>query len=388
MRHGVGSWQAGTTYGKAYFVSDLFNETGTTAHKKKRKSWIAILIALAVLVAGGAFVVNQVTGALSAFGPGADYSGEGEAEIAISIPKGASGTRIGEILVDKDVVKSQKAWDSAVHGDSRSSSIQPGTYPMKTQLPAAKALEILVDPDSLDRKFVSVPEGQRLSEQVATLAAATGIAESEFNDALAKPENLGLASYSENRPEGFLFPDSYEYNKSTSATALLKKMADRFNTVSDEVSVQEGAQAIGITPYEVVTIAGIIEKEVRIPEDRPKVARVLLNRVAKGQPMQLDSTVHYAANKPAGAPLTRAEFESPNPYNTYTNPGLPPGPISAPGKAALEAAANPADGPWLYFVTVNLETGETRFTEDYAEHERNVADYESWCDANGNPSGC
>lgn len=369
-------------------MSDLVNETEPTTQKKKRKSWIAILVALAVLIAGGAFVVNQITGALSAFGPGADYSGEGETEVAVSIPRGASGTRIGEILVEKDVVKSQKAWDNAVRADSRSSSIQPGTYPMKTQLPAAKALEILVDPNSLDRQFVSVPEGQRLTEQVRTLAEGTGIPAAAFNDALAVPENLGLASYAENRPEGFLFPDSYQYTKSTSATALLKKMADRFNTVSDEVSVQEGAQRLGITPYEVVTIAGIIEKEVRIPEDRPKVARVLLNRVAQGQPMQLDSTVHYAANKPAGAPLTRAEFESPNPYNTYTNPGLPPGPISAPGKAALEASANPADGPWLYFVTVNLETGETRFTEDYAVHERNVADYEAWCDANGNPSGC
>lgn len=369
-------------------MSDLLNESESTTGKHKRKSWIAILVAMAVLIAGGAFVLNQVTGALSGFGPGADYTGEGDKEIAISIPKGASGTRIGEILVEQDVVKSQKAWDDAVRADNRSNSIQPGTYALKTQLPAAKALEILVDPSSLDRKFVSVPEGQRLSEQVTTLATATGITESAFNDALAKPDNLGLASYAENRPEGFLFPDSYEYTKSTSATALLKKMAARFNTVSDEVSVREGATRLGITPFEVVTIAGIIEKEVRIPEDRPKVARVLLNRVAKGQPMQLDSTVHYAANKPAGAPLTRADFESPNPYNTYTNPGLPPGPISAPGRAALEASANPADGPWLYFVTVNLETGETRFTEDYAEHERNVADYEAWCEANGNPSGC
>jgi UPF0755 protein len=134
-----------------------------------------------------------------------------------------------------------------------------------------------------------------------------------------------------------------------------------------------------MSPQEVVTVASIVQSEARNASDFPKVARVIYNRLDRGMPLQMDSTVHYAVGKSGQLTTTDEDRASSSPYNTYRFPGLPPGPIASPGDAALKAALHPADGDWIYFVTVNPDTGETKFAVTNAQHQRNVAQLREFC---------
>jgi UPF0755 protein len=157
-------------------------------------------------------------------------------------------------------------------------------------------------------------------------------------------------------------------------------MTARFNDVAEDIDLEGAAQKQDRSPRDLVIVASIIEKEVRAEGDRAKVARVLYNRLDKGEPLGLDSTVIYAEKLKTNT-TTAKDRKSKSKYNTYRYDGLPPGPISAPGRAALEAAANPADGDWMYFVTVNFDTGETKFATTAAEHDKNVKEWQAWCKA-------
>ncbi|WP_231946642.1 endolytic transglycosylase MltG [Auraticoccus monumenti] len=358
------------------------------------KGYLAVAVSLALLIGGGVFVFNQVERRVTGIFTAAiaeDYEGEGEEDIEIEIPQGSSLTVIGEILVDADVVASQEAWQAAVAADDASSTVQAGTYRVRTQVPAATALDMLLDTSRLVVTRVTVPEGLTLEKQVEALTAS-GIDEEDFEKALDDPEELKLVGYADDSPEGFLFPDTYDFDDDTTAEELLNQMAERYGDVADDLDFKGASEDLDVSQRDIAIVASIIDREVTIPEDRAKVSRVIYNRLDEGMRLQFDSTVYYATGiyppeqQPAGAFDATGPPESD--YNTYKVDGLPAGPISAPGRAAMEAAAAPADGDWLYFVTVNFETGETRFTADPAEHERNVAEWRQWCEANGNPSGC
>ncbi|HET9872112.1 MAG TPA: endolytic transglycosylase MltG [Propionibacteriaceae bacterium] len=348
----------------------------------KGKGCLAVLIALAVLVGGGYFAYDRARGYLTTLGEIPDYTGAGKGRITITVPEGASVDDIGGILVENDVIKSTKAWDKAVRQEERSTSIQAGRYVMRTQIPAFEALKLLINPgESRVRAQFTVREGLRLSAQIDELVKGTKIPKANFQKALAAPQSLGLPAYARNRPEGFLFPETYELTAGANATVVLRQMVDQYKNVAADIGLDAQAKRLGYSPYQVLIVASIIEREVANPAYRAKVARVLYNRLKKGQPLQLDSTVIYAKNLNTTT-TTPQDRQSNSPYNTYKHPGLPPGPISAPGRAALEAAAAPENGKWLYFVTVNFDTGETRFAETFADHEKNVAAFQAWCQAN------
>jgi UPF0755 protein len=162
---------------------------------------------------------------------------------------------------------------------------------------------------------------------------------------------------------------------------MIAAATDRFRQVTTELDFEAAAEANGLTPLEALTVASIVEREVARPEDRPKVARVIYNRLAQDMRLQMDSTVHYASGERGSVWTSDEARASDSPYNTYKHKGLPPGPIASPGAAALEAAVNPADGDWLFFVAVNLDTGETRFTSTAAEHQQAVDELHAWCEA-------
>ncbi len=143
---------------------------------------------------------------------------------------------------------------------------------------------------------------------------------------------------------------------------MLRQLVARFRTAADEVGLESGQ----LSPYETVVVASIIEGEARRPGDFPKVARVIYNRLERGMRLEMDSTVNYALNADKEI-VTYEDLGVDSPYNTYRHDGLPPTPINSPGERALRAAIRPADGDWLYFVTVRTETGETKFADDYDE---------------------
>ena len=352
------------------------------------KGCIAVLVAFAVLAFGGYFAYDRASGYLSTLGQTPDFTGAGKGQIIVTVPEGASLKDIGALLTTRGVIKSTKAWDKAVRAEERVMTIQSGRYLMKTQLPARDALRLLINPGEFRiRLMFTIREGLRMSDQVKALAKSTKIKRSDYEAALAEPEKLGLPPYAKLRPEGFLYPETYELTDSSDATSVLQRMVEQYKTVTTSMGLEAKAKALGRSPYEVLTVASIIEREVRDPRYRSKVARVLYDRLDQGKKLQLDSTVIYALDS-SRTTTSDKDRKIRSPYNTYRHKGLPPGPISAPGKAALQAAANPAPGKWLYFVTINFDTGETRFANTFAEHQRNVALFRAYCQAKGNAAKC
>jgi UPF0755 protein len=172
------------------------------------------------------------------------------------------------------------------------------------------------------------------------------------------------------RPEGFLFPDTYRVEEGQTEAQALALMTAQFDAVAGEIGLEARAAALGFTPYQIVTIASMIEEEAQLPDERPMVARVIYNRLAQEMRLDIDATTLYAVGK-EGNTLTQSDLDSDSPYNTRKVAGLPPGPISAPGRAALEAALSPADGPWLYYVLADSD-GSHFFTDNEDDFNRQV----------------
>ncbi len=352
----------------------------------KGKGCLAVILAAAVLIVGGYLVWDKTNTFIANLNEPVDYPGPGNAKITVDIPAGASLDEIGGILVSQDVIKSSKAWNSAIRSEERATSVQSGRYLMKTQMRAIDALRLLINPGgSKIRLSFTVPEGLRLTAQVDVLAKETKIKKSAYLAALGKPKSLGLPKYAKSRPEGFFFPDTYELTAESTAASTLEQMVTQYKAVTRDIGFESSAKKLKYSSYEVLTVASIIEREVNREEYRAKVARVIYNRLAKKRRLEMDSTVTYALNLKTTT-TTPKDRRSRSRYNTYRYKGLPPGPIAAPGKAALQAAANPERGKWLYFVTVNLDTGETKFATTQAEFNKIRQEFVDWC--NANPGRC
>lgn len=346
------------------------------------KGWFAVLLSLAVLVGGGWFVYSKASEAWYQFRTTDDYIGEGTDPLVVLVPKGSSLTQIGDVLIDAGVVKSLKAWREAAGEHPEASSIQAGRYRLKKQLPASTAMTMLLDPANVVRVRVTLQEGLRMTQQWALIQKATGIPVAALAKLAADPRALGLPAWAGNRPEGFMFPDTYEVDVDPTAAEIMRAQVTQFTKVSGELNLVGGAARIKYTPLQVLTVASIIEKETSDPQYQPLVASVIYNRLAAKQKLELDSTVIYANNITGKLTTSEEQRKLASPYNTYVNEGLPPGPISNPGRSAMVAALNPASTDYLFFVATNPKTGETKFSKTFAEHQVFVKEFQTWCQAN------
>lgn len=334
-----------------------------------------IVLAFAIVGGGLGIAYTFLRPVVAGFLEPNDYPGPGSGTIKITVEQGAGGSAIATVLAEQDVVKSTKAFIEAVKAEPKSAGIQPGTYSMRKQMKATDALAILVDPANRVVERVTIPEGKWAVEVYPILSKATGIPVAQYQAAAKDAAAIGLPDSAKGNVEGYLFPASYEFEPDTTATDQLKLM------VAESVKRLE---ALGVAPADMehtIVVASLVEAEARLEEDRPKVARVVENRLAQKMPLQFDSTVNYAKGK-HGITTTDADRASDSPYNTYRVAGLPPGPIGNPGESAIKAAAQPAAGPWLFFVTVDPVKGTTKFAATFAEHEANVAQFQAWCQAN------
>ncbi len=329
------------------------------ARRRRSRGPLAVLIAVVALVAValGAFVgLRSLTGT-------SDFQGSGTGEVSVVVKKGDSLSAIGRTLAAAGVVADDSAFVDAASGDPRAQGIAPGTYVLRSGMSGAAAVELMLDPASRKVAKVAVPEGLRLDKTLAIAAKATGIPLADLKTAASKAGSLGLPEYADGNPEGFLFPATYEFQPDATADTVVKTMLNRFDQAASDVDLEAAAAARGVDPLAVVTIASILEVEVA-PGDYAKAARVLYNRLDKGMRLQLDSTVNYALGK-SDLKLSAADLATDSPYNTYKVKGLPPGPIASPGQAALEAALDPADGSWLYWVTTDIDARTTEFATTY-----------------------
>lgn len=368
-------------------MSELGFQTSGRVKQRRARSCVAVLIAVVLLLGGAGIVVIKSKQWLETAFTTPDYSGTGTGEVVVRVAQQETATDIGLTLEEKGVVKSAEAFIKAAKRDPRSRTIQPGFYRLRSRMSGEAALAMLLNPESRLRDDVVITEGLRLTEAVHDLAEGTGIPAKEFEEILKNPETLELPTYAKGKPEGFLFPATYPVDPGTTAEGLLYDMVSRFRQEAERLRLEERARKVGMTPYEIVTVASIVEAEARRPRDFPKVARVIYNRLNADDKwlnkLQMDSTVHYAVNKSGRVSTTSEDRQNPSPYNTYVHPGLPPGPINSPGAAALEAALNPAEGDWLYFVAVNPDTGETRFASTWEEHQQNEKLFHQWCQKHG-----
>lgn len=348
------------------------------ARRRGRRGGV-LVVTLLVVALGAVGAYAGLRPLLAGFSARDDYSGPGTGSVTVTIDDGASGREIGRILQQADVVKSAKAFVDASAANPRAGSIQPGQYALRRQMSAASAVALLLDPKARSAQRVTVREGLRVKEIVALLAQKTGRPVADYNAALADVAALGVPAAAKGNVEGWLFPDTYEFGTKVTPAQQLQRMVAAMRKVLNSLGVRE-AQA-----QRVLTVASIAEVEASSAADYGKVARVIENRLANklgnGGKLQLDSTVNYATGTRT-ITTTAAERAVDSRYNTYRYAGLPAGPISNPGRAAIQGALSPTPGPWLYFVTVNPSTGETRFAVTAAQHAANVQQFRQWCQAN------
>lgn len=304
-----------------------------------------------------------------------DFAGGGAAAtVQVSVVQGATLTQIGQSLTKDGVVASTKAFTDAADRSVAGKRIQPGTYTLHLRMPAVSALNVLLDPANANA--LTIPEGWRAGQVYTAvdqkLKLPAGTAQSTAEQHLGE---LGLPDYSGGKVEGFLFPSTYPVTGDTTALGLLKQMVQQSRRVHDSEDVEHAAEGTGQGPYGLVTVASLLEGEADSSDDMAKVARVVYNRLAKGMPLQFDSTINYALGR-STLTTTGADTKLDSPFNTYLHTGLPPTPIGNPGRAAIRAAAHPADGDWLYFVTV--QPGDTRFTDSLDQQQKNVAEFNAY----------
>ncbi len=360
---------------------------GRGGKKGSGKTGVAFLMAfilLAVLGGGVFFGYNKVKGFFTA----ADYDGPGSDPVQVTIEKNATLTDIGNTLVDSDVVKSTKAFVNAANENPRGKNIQSGTYNMRKQMSAQNAVTALLDPKSRITAGITIPEGRTAKQTYDLLAKATGLPVKDFETAAKDPEALGVQDFwfkrRDGKPaaksiEGFLFPDTYEFDPKLTASQILQVMVKRFIAVTTELGFVDNVQNnLSVSPFESLIVASLTQAEAGVPQDYSKISRVAYNRAYKAHmPLEFDVTANYwlelngKAAKHSGK-LTPEEIDDPkNPYNTKSKQGLPVGPIDNPGKAALQGAMQPATGNWLYFVAIDKQ-GHSIFTNDYQQHLKNI----------------
>ena len=351
------------------------------------KGCVAVLIALAVLVGGFWLVLTRGVEFVSDQFQGADdYPGPGTGQVQFTVDEGDTVAEMGRNLKDQGVTKSVQAFLDAAAGESASSGIQVGDYELQKEMKAADVVEVLIDPANIvSFPTVTIPEGLRLVDIVSTLADNTDFSEKQWNAALEQPDRLGLPDYAEGNAEGYLFPATYEIKPRMKPVDVLAAMVARWREAADAAGLEERAAEMGKTPAELMIIASLVEAEGR-GDDMPKIARVIYNRLdgpgdqgGTNGLLQIDASVNYGLDQELGVALTTEQLQQDTPYNTYTRPGLPPTPIEAPGDAAIAAAANPEEGGWYYYVTVDLATGETKFAETYDEFLTYKDEYTAYC---------
>ncbi|MCB0894703.1 MAG: endolytic transglycosylase MltG [Nocardioides sp.] len=367
----------------------MSSPSGHRAGRKRRSlpGCLAVLVALVVIVGGFYYAVTWGLDKVGdQFSSAADYDGPGHGKVSFQVHPGDSATEIGRNLKAAGVVASVDAFIDAANANPDSSSIQAGYFSLKKEMAADDVVTILVDPSNLVKDTVTIPEGLRVEDTVAILAAKTKFSKKDFEKVLDRPDQLGLPGYAEGNPEGYLFPATYDFGPDATPASMLTAMVDRWKQAADDADLEAAAADLGYTPQELMTVASLVQAEGR-GDDMPKIARVIDNRLEiEPNPsagfLQVDASVNYALDRPTVAVLTQDEIDSvaDSPYNTYTQKGLPPTPIEAPGDDAIAAAAHPADGPWFFYVTTNLRTGETKFTDSYDEFLQFKDELQQYCE--------
>ena len=344
----------------AYQYEDLPPRLATPRRRRRRGLiLLACAAVLVLLVALGAFWIDRQIHGHPHGGP-----------IAVTIPKGASTSAIGSLLHGKGVIGNAMVW-RLYTTIKRPGPLQSGDFRFRHDETMGHVLTVLKEGGQATVRRLTIPEGLNLREIAQRVGNIPGLSADRFM-AIAQSGTI----HSQFQPpgstslEGLVFPDTYFVEPGDDEAKILNKMVAAFDQVASSVGVQNAAASAGVTPYDVITVASLVEEEAKVDDDRGMIARTIYNRLQKNMKLGIDATVEYAigTHKPQ---LTAADLDVDSPYNTRKYAGLPPTPIAAPGQKSLEAALNPTPGPWLYYVLID-PSGKHAFATTDAEFEQLV----------------
>ena len=345
--------------------------------RRRRRNVIALVLSLAILGGIAYAVVKYVLPMISDIGASLetesaeDFAGPGTGTTEVVVPPGATGADIGVVLYDAGVVASVEAFTAAYTADPSAAGIQPGTYRLLLEMKASDTIRALLDASSRVTTRVTIPEGLQVNQILEKLSSVTTVPVAEYQAAMADTTATGLPAEAGGNYEGWLFAATYTFEPGTTPAETIATMVAQTVAVLDERGVAVDDR------MRVLTMASLVEREARTPEDRAKVARAIQNRLDIDMKLDIDASVAYGAGI-SGQALTTDIIDTDTPYNLYIHTGLPPTPIAAPSTVAIDAVLAPADGPWLFWVTINLDTGETLFAESFTEHQNNVQLLRAW----------
>jgi len=370
------------------FAAEHDDSDGRAPRKKKRRTGclVALIIVLALIggaVAGGFWVMNTYGDKINevmGWGEPADYEpGIASGEALVTIREGDTGAPVSTTLYEAGVTKTEEVFYDYLVNENIAVTFYPGVYKLQQKMTAEDALAALQDDANKMENSVGIPEGGTLESSLPLITEGIGIPLEDLQAAVADPAAYGVTAQS---LEGWLFPAVYTFDPEATATQVIQRMVDRTRESLTAAGVPAGDE------QRILTIASIIQREGRT-DDFAKVSRVIQNRLDDGMMLQMDSTAQYGYGElHAGVVSTSTEAQNDdNPWNTYVHTGLPVGPIANPNDAAIDAAMHPADGPWFYFVTINLQTGETVFSTTYDEHQAAIETWQEWCRENPD-QGC
>ncbi|TKV26910.1 endolytic transglycosylase MltG [Arthrobacter sp. NamB2] len=354
------------------------------AKRRRRLRRTVVMLVVLLLFAGTVFGVALMLRDLLGLNDVTDYAGPGGDETVFTVPEGAGPLAIGNGLEDADIVADSGTFVTALAAISEGREVQPGEYEMRLQMSAAQAAESLLGEDPSLVSYAAVARDLRQGEVFDILSRSTGIPRAEFDALSAAPTQFGLPPQALSL-EGYLHPGEYRFDVEATATDIISEMVKATTDRLLEDGVTDPNRQ-----YEILTIASIVQAEAG-EGDYASVAGAINNRLTPGNTetnglLQSDATVAYGLGKRTYQLSEAEKADTSNPYNTFANPGLPKGPIGSPSDEAIDATVNPADVPFYFWVTVNLDTAETKFSETYAEHLRYVAEYDAWCA--DNPGRC
>ena len=380
-------------------MSRLDRNRAERGRRRRRFVGRTALALLVVVVVAAVFVGTKVWHAV--FGSGDDYTGTGKRDIVIQIQAGDSTTMVGETLHNQGVVATVRAFVNAAHGNTAITSIQPGYYRMRTEIPAAAAVAWLTDPNNRVGRLV-IPEGRQLDETtdmktnvvnpgILTLISRATCVELDGNRRCVSVNDLRKAATSSTpavlavppwtvepvtelgndhrRIEGLIAPGTFNVDPSASAESILANLISAGAVEYMKSGLLDSAQAMRLSPYDILVVASLVQQEAN-SQDFPKVAQVIYNRLHDHHTLEFDSSVNYPLDRREVA-TTDADRAQRTPWNTYVSQGLPATAICSPGVDALRAAEHPEPGDWLYFVTIDAQ-GTTLFTKDYQQHLANI----------------
>jgi len=328
-------------------------------NRRRRTRGVIVFLVLIGLITGGAYEAFRLTSRR----PPKVQPGQ---PVNLTIRPGEGSRQIAKALEEAGVIDSAGRFRAVASSRGLDGALKPGDYQLETAMDVDSVIDILVRGPNLGTPF-TIPEGFTVDQVLAKIAATKRFSKASLQKALTSPDlEVPFRPKGVKSLEGLLFPQTYRIDKDATPTTVLQRMLDQTGSVMNQFDLS--ATPRHLSPYQILTIASMVEREAKVPEDLPKIARVIYNRLARGQPLQIDATVQFALGT-AKQRLSSQDLKVASPYNTYLHTGLPPTPIASPGQASIKAAMQPADGPWLFYVLIDGD-GHHAFTASAAEFAR------------------